>query len=94
MEVLSSEFSDLRTSAFGSSVYVSTFLISGSIAEDAFLHAQGKHATLFGSIPILTETAHVFRTKFHQSEEDFTAALKLIGYVAAIVVTISQDHGP
>ena len=70
---------------FDTNVYVSTFLISGSLAEDTFLHAQRRHATLFASIPILTETARVFRTKFHQSEEDVTAALKLIGRAATIV---------
>ena len=70
---------------FDSNVYVSAFLIPGSLAEDAFLHAQRKHATRFTSIPILTETARVFRTKFHQSEEDVTAALKLIGRAATIV---------
>ena len=70
---------------FDTNVYISAFLISGSLAEDAFLHAQRKHATLFASIPILTETARVFRTKFHQSEEDVTAALKLIGRAATIV---------
>jgi uncharacterized protein len=70
---------------FDTNVYVSAFLISGSLAEDAFFHAQRKHATLFASIPIMTETARVFRTKFHQDEEDVTAALKLIGRAAAIV---------
>jgi putative PIN family toxin of toxin-antitoxin system len=70
---------------FDTNVYVSAFLISGSLAEDAFFHAQRKHVTLFASIPILTETARVFRTKFHQGEEDVTAAIKLIGRAATIV---------
>ena len=70
---------------FDTNVYVSAFLISGSFAEDAFFRAQRKHATLFASIPILTETARVFRTKFHQGEGDVTAALKLIGRAATIV---------
>jgi len=70
---------------FDTNVYVSAFLVSGSLAEDAFLRAQRKQITLFASIPILTETARVFRTKFHQGEEVVTAALKLIGRVATIV---------
>ena len=70
---------------FDTNVYVSAFLIPGSLAEDAFLHTQHKHAALYTSIPILTETARVFRAKFHQGEEDVTAALKLIGRAATIV---------
>lgn len=70
---------------FDTNVYVSAFLISGSLAEDALFRVQRKHATLFASIPILTETARVFRTKFHQDEEDVTAALKLIGRASTIV---------
>lgn len=70
---------------FDTNVYVSAFLIPGSLAEDAFLLAQRRHATLFASIPILTETVRVLRTKFHQGEEDVTAALKLIRRGATIV---------
>jgi len=70
---------------FDTNVYVSAFLIPGSLAEEAFLLAQRKHATLFTSIAILTETASVLRAKFHQVEEDVTAALKLIGKVATIL---------
>jgi putative PIN family toxin of toxin-antitoxin system len=70
---------------FDTNVYVSAFLIPGSLAEDAFLHAQRKHATLYTSISILTETARVLRTKFHQAEQDITAALKLIGRSARVV---------
>ncbi|MGQ0666327.1 MAG: putative toxin-antitoxin system toxin component, PIN family [Nitrospiraceae bacterium] len=70
---------------FDTNVYVSAFLTPGSFAEDAFLRAQRRQATLFTSVPILTEAARVFRTKFHQSEEDVTAALKLIGRAATII---------
>lgn len=81
---------------FDTNVYVSAFLISGSFAEDAFLIAQRRHATLFSSIPILTETARVLRTKFHQDEQDITAVLKLIGRAATIVkpsvrITVLED---
>jgi putative PIN family toxin of toxin-antitoxin system len=70
---------------FDTNVYVSAFLIPGSLAEDAFLRAQRRQATLCTSVPILTETARIFRTKFHQSEDDIAAALKLIGRAATIV---------
>lgn len=70
---------------FDTNVYVSAFLIPGSLAEDAFLRAQRRQATLCTSVPILTETARIFRTKFHQDEDDVAAALKLIGRAATIV---------
>jgi uncharacterized protein len=70
---------------FDPNVYVSAFLIPGSLAEDAFLRAQRRQATLCTSVPILTETARNFGTTFHQGEDDVAAALKLIGRVATIV---------
>jgi len=70
---------------FDTNIDVSAFLIPGSLAEDAFLCAQRRQATLFTSVPILTETARIFRTKFHQREDDVAAALKLIGRTATIV---------
>ena len=70
---------------FDTNVYVSAFLLPGSLAEDAFLRVQRRQATLFTSVPILTETADVFRTKFHQAEEDVVAVLRLIGRAATIV---------
>lgn len=70
---------------FDTNVYVSAFLIPGSLAEDAFLRAQCRQATLYTSVPILTETARIFRSKFHQADDDVAAALKLIGRAATIV---------
>ena len=82
---------------FDTNVYVSAFLTPGSFSEDAFLRSQRRHATLYTSIPILTETARIFRTKFHQDEDDVSAALKLIGRAATIVtpsvtITILEDR--
>jgi putative PIN family toxin of toxin-antitoxin system len=81
---------------FDTNVYVSAFLIPGSLAQDAFLCAQRRQATLFTSVAILTETAGVFRTKFQQEEEDVAAALRLIGRAATIVkpsvkITVLED---
>jgi putative PIN family toxin of toxin-antitoxin system len=70
---------------FDTNVYVSAFLTPGSLAEDAFLRAQRKQATLFTSAPILTETARVVRIKFRQGEKDVAAALRLVGRAATIV---------
>lgn len=70
---------------FDTNVYVSAFLLPGSLTEDAFLRVQRRQATLFTSVPILTETAGIFRTKFQQGEEDVAAALRLIGRAATIV---------
>lgn len=70
---------------FDTNVYVSAFLIPGSLEEDAFRLVQRRLATLFTSVPILTETARMFRAKFHQTDEDVAAALKLIGRAATIV---------
>jgi len=70
---------------FDTNVFVSALIVPGSLVEVAFLHVQRTHATLFTAIPILTETARVLRTKFHQVDEDVTVALKLIGRAATIV---------
>ncbi len=70
---------------FDTNVYVSAFLLPGSLAEDAFHRVQRRQATLFTSVPILTEAAGAFRTKFQQGEEDVAAALRLTGRAATIV---------
>ena len=81
---------------FDTNVYVSAFLIPGSQGEEAFQLARRRHFTLYTSVAILTETARVFRAKFHQKEEDVKTALKVIGHVAHILrppptVSILQD---
>lgn len=40
---------------------------------------------LYGSVPILTETARVLRTKFDQPEKDIKAALKVISRAAQVL---------
>lgn len=81
---------------FDTNVYISAFLIPGSQGEQAFLLAQRRQCTLYSSVAILTETARVFRAKFHQSEDDIKAVLKIIGHVAHIlqpltVINVLQD---
>ncbi|MDH5668924.1 MAG: putative toxin-antitoxin system toxin component, PIN family, partial [Nitrospira sp.] len=67
---------------FDTNVFVSAFIVPGSRGEQALLLAQRREVTLYTSVPILTETARVLREKFAQSEQDVTAALKMIGRVA------------
>ncbi|MDE3243843.1 MAG: putative toxin-antitoxin system toxin component, PIN family, partial [Nitrospirota bacterium] len=67
---------------FDTNVYISALLIPGSKGEQAFLLARRRQIALYGSVPILTETAKVLRTKFNQSEQDVKAALKVISRAA------------
>jgi uncharacterized protein len=70
---------------FDTNVFVSAFILPGSKGEDALLFAQRHKVHLYSSVPILTETARILRTKFDQFENDITAALKIIGRAATIV---------
>ena len=70
---------------FDTNVFISAFVVPGSKGEDALLLAHRRKVDLYSSVPILTETARILRTKFDQSEKDITAALKMIGRAATIV---------
>jgi putative PIN family toxin of toxin-antitoxin system len=70
---------------FDSNVYVSAFVVPGSKGEQAFLLACRRQVALYASVSILTETARILRTKFHQPEKDIKAALKMIGRAAQIL---------
>ena len=70
---------------FDTNVYVSAFLVPGGKGEHAFLLARRGRCQLIASVPILTETANILRSKFHQPDGDVRAALKLIGRAATIV---------
>ena len=81
---------------FDTNVFISAFIVPGSKGEDALLLAHRRKVDLYSSVPILTETARILRTKFDQSEKDITAALKMIGRAATIVrplrkVTVVED---
>jgi len=81
---------------FDTNVLVSAFIFPGSQGEQAFLLARRRKVELHTSLPILTETARVLREKFDQSEQDITAALKMIGRLATIVrpvrkITVLED---
>ena len=70
---------------YDTNVFVSAFIVPGSKGEDALLLAQRRKVDLYSSVPILTETARILRTKFDQFENDITAALKIMGRAATIV---------
>jgi uncharacterized protein len=81
---------------FDTNVFISAFVVPGSKGEDALLLAHRRKVDLYSSVPILTETARILRTKFDQPEKDITAALKMIGRAATIVrpsrkVTVVED---
>ena len=50
--------------------------------------ARHRKIDLYTSIPILTETTRILRTKFNQPERDVLAALKHISRAATIVRSI------
>ncbi len=70
---------------FDTNVFVSAFIVPGSKGEDALLLAQRRKVDLHSSVPILTETARILRTKFDQSEKDISGALKMIARATTIV---------
>lgn len=81
---------------FDTNVYVSAFLVPGGQGEKAFVHTHRKRCALYTSIPILTETANVLRSKFHQEERDIKAVLTMIARAARIVrplptISLLQD---
>jgi uncharacterized protein len=70
---------------FDTNVFVSAFIVPGGKGEEAFLLAQRCKVDLYTSVPILTETTRILRTKFDQPERDILAALKQISRAATIV---------
>jgi putative PIN family toxin of toxin-antitoxin system len=70
---------------FDTNVFVSAFIVPGSKGEEALLLAHRRKIDLYTSIPILTETTRILRTKFDQPERDVVAALKQISRAATIV---------
>ena len=53
--------------------------------EEALLLALRRKVDLFTSVPILTETTRILRTKFDQPERDILTALKQISRAATIL---------
>jgi putative PIN family toxin of toxin-antitoxin system len=69
---------------FDTNIFISAFVVRGSLGERAFLFAQQKRFDLCTSVPILTETARKLRDKFNQADQDITDALKLISRASTV----------
>ena len=70
---------------FDTNVFVSAFIVQGSQGETALLLAQRRKVFLYSSVPILTETARILRSKFDQLEDDIRAALRIISRAATLL---------
>ena len=70
---------------FDTNVFVSAFIVPGGKGEEALLLALRRKVDLFTSVPILTETTRILRTKFDQPERDILTALKQISHAATIL---------
>ena len=77
---------------FDTNIFISAFVIPGSKAEEAFLHALRKDFTLCSSIAILTETAQTLREKFGWQQDRITTALKIIAKIAVVIRTEPHLH--
>lgn len=72
---------------FDTNVYISAFVIPGSVSDDAYRRARDGDIDLFSSVAILTELASTLREKFEWSEDRIRAALKAISRTAHVVKT-------
>jgi putative PIN family toxin of toxin-antitoxin system len=70
---------------FDTNVYISAFVVPGSLAEEAYNLALDRRCELFASVPVLTEMAMKLRGKFGWDDLRITAALKHVSRVAMIV---------
>ena len=72
---------------FDTNVYISAFVIPGSLSDDAYHRARLGDVDLFTSVAILTELASKLREKFDWNEDRIRAALKSISRTAHVVKT-------
>lgn len=72
---------------FDTNVYISAFVIPGSLSDDAYRRARLGDVDLFTSVAILTELASKLREKFDWNEDRIRAALKSISRTAQVVKT-------
>ena len=72
---------------FDTNVYISAFVIPGSLSNDAYYRARAGDVDLYTSVAILTELASKLREKFDWNEERIRAALKAISRTAQVVKT-------
>lgn len=72
---------------FDTNVYISAFVIPGSLSDDAYRRARSGDVELFTSVAILTELASKLREKFDWNEDRIRAALRSISRTAQVVKT-------
>ncbi len=72
---------------FDTNVYISAFVIPGSLSDDAYRRARAGDIDLFTSIAILTELASKLRKKFDWNEDHIRTALKSVSRTAHVVKT-------
>jgi putative PIN family toxin of toxin-antitoxin system len=72
---------------FDTNVYISAFVIPGSLSDEAYYRARAGEVDLFTSVAILTELATKLREKFDWSEDRIRVALKAISRTAQVVKT-------
>jgi uncharacterized protein len=72
---------------FDTNVYISAFVIPGSLSDDAYRRARDDDIDLFSSVAILTELASKLRDKFEWNEDRIRTALKSISRTAHVVKT-------
>jgi len=72
---------------FDTNVYISAFVIPGSLSDDAYRRARLGDVDLLTSVTILTELASKLREKFDWNEDRIRAALKSISRTAHVVKT-------
>ena len=72
---------------FDTNVFVSAFVIPGSLSDEAYRRARAGDLDLFTSVAILTELASKLRSKFDWDEAPITEALTSVSRVAEVVKT-------
>lgn len=77
---------------FDTNIFISAFVIPGSQAEAAYLHALRRDFILYSSVAILTETAQKLREKFGWHEDKIISFLKAIAKVATVIKTKPHLH--
>jgi putative PIN family toxin of toxin-antitoxin system len=72
---------------FDTNVYISAFVIPGSLSDEAYYRARAGDVDLYTSVAILTELASKLREKFDWNDNRIRAALKAISRTAHVVKT-------
>ena len=72
---------------FDTNVYISAFVIPGSLSDEAYSRARMGDVDLYTSVAILAELASKLREKFDWNEHRIRTALKSISRTAQVVKT-------